>query len=249
MFILSKVLLFLLFPITWILLLLTWAIITQNQKLRLRLLISGLALLYLFSIPLLLDLYARAWDYPAAQLNKASYSAAIVLGGFSSENRNGGGYFNGAADRFIEGVKLYETGKASHILISSGSANLIDKRFKEADWVHQQLQQFNVPDSVIIIENRSRNTIENALYSNKALKSERLPPPYLLVTSAFHLRRAMLIFKKAGIEVIPYPCNFSAGINKITAAALMPSAQTLFTWEIYTKELVGYVVASISQIK
>ena len=91
----------------------------------------------------------------------------------------------------------------------------------------------------------SRNTIENIQFSKQILEAKHLPPPYLLITSAFHMRRALLICKKANLNVEPYPCNFFAGKGIFTFADFIPSAQTLSDWNIYIKELVGYVVTSL----
>ncbi|NCD70064.1 YdcF family protein [Mucilaginibacter agri] len=244
MFVLSKVLLFLLFPITWVLAFMVYAIITKKPRRKQRLLIISLIVFYIFSAPVILDNYARLWDYPpvdAAKLPK--YSCAIVLGGFSSEKRDSTGMFNGASDRFIQGLKLKAMGKASHILITSGNGSLDPDGFSEGDWVYTQLKQLNIPDSVILIENKSRNTIENALFTKRLLVQKHLPPPYLLVTSAFHMRRSQLIFKKAGLETVPYPCNYTAGFGKFSIFAFWPSTEIFNTWGYYTKELVGYVVA------
>jgi uncharacterized SAM-binding protein YcdF (DUF218 family) len=243
-FVLSKVLLFLLFPITWVLLLFIAALLAGNARRKQRLIIAGMAVFYLFSIPVLLNAYARLWRYPQPPVDKNKvYSCAIILGGFSSEKADGDGYFNGASDRFIQALKLKATEQASHILISSGNASIQPDAFKEATWVGKQLREMHIPDSCVLIENRSRNTIENALYSKQLLIKAHLQPPYMLVTSDFHMRRSMLIFKKTGIDVIPYTCDYTAGVTKLSWADFLPSATTLGKWEFYTKELVGYVVA------
>jgi uncharacterized SAM-binding protein YcdF (DUF218 family) len=69
-----------------------------------------------------------------------------------------------------------------------------------------------------------------------------LPPPYLLVTSAFHMRRSLMIFKKAGINVVPYPSNYLGSEVNFAPNNFLPEANTLSNWEYYTKEVVGYVV-------
>ncbi|OKS85783.1 hypothetical protein RG47T_1229 [Mucilaginibacter polytrichastri] len=195
-------------------------------------------------MPFLLDKYAQLWDYPPAKLNKeATYSCVIVLGGFSSEKADSTGMFNGASDRFIQGLKLHATGQASHILITSGNGALDPDGFSEGDWVQTQLKQFNLPDSSVLIENKSRNTIENAVFTKKLLLARHLAPPYLLVTSAFHMRRSQLIFKKAGLETVPYTCNYIAGFGKFTVYSFWPSTETFNNWGAYNKELIGYVVA------
>ena len=59
------------------------------------------------------------------------------------------------------------------------------------------------------------------------------------------MRRALLICKKANLNIEPYPCNYFAGKGIFTFADFIPSAQTLSDWNVYVKELVGYVVTSI----
>lgn len=248
-FILSKVLLFLLFPITWVFALLLLSLIVKNLKKKMRFFIAGLVVFYIFSIPLFLDLWAKYWDYPPAPLTNKSYSAVIVLGGFSGVNKQSGqGMFNGASDRFIRGVQLYATGKTPRILITSGNGSLFPGNFREASWAHRQLRFTGVPDSAILIENQSRNTIENALFSKKLLESKHISGPYILVTSAFHMRRSMLIFKKAGLDVVPFPCNYIANTRRLGFDSFLPDSYVFDNWNYYTKELVGYVVAWLSKI-
>eukprot|EP00257_Ricinus_communis_P024174 XP_015584322.1 uncharacterized protein LOC107262639 [Ricinus communis] len=115
--------------------------------------------------------------------------------------------------------------------------------FREATWVGNEVKKLNVPDSAVIQENQSRNTLEDASFSKKILEQQHLTPPYLLVTSAFHMRRALLIFKKAGINVVPYPAAFSGDGSHVSVDSFIPDGGTLSGWGTYTKELVGYVVA------
>jgi len=242
-FALSKLLLIFILPLTWILTLLIIAIVTKNQKLKRRFLIFSTVLLLVFSNPFLLNQFAKLWDIaPVPLKNTGPYSCVIVLGGFSGEDKNGHGFFNDKADRFIEGLKLFTTGKVSHILISSGNGNLLHDKFAEADWVKTQLQQFKVPDSCVLIENRSRNTIENAAFSKSLLNANHLQPPYVLVTSAFHMRRSLGICKKTKLDVVPYPCNYLAGIGRTSPDSFIPDAETFFRWTFYIKEVVGVAV-------
>ncbi|MCC8427115.1 YdcF family protein [Mucilaginibacter sp. UR6-11] len=185
----------------------------------------------------------RIWDIKAYPVNNnRKYSCVIVLGGFSSGGGADGGHFNNSADRFIQGVKLLQTNQASHILISGGNGQLVPGEFKEAAWVKTQLLKLNIPDSLILVESNSKNTIENARFSKVLLKKVKLPPPYLLVTSAFHMRRASMIFRKAGVDIVPYPCNYFHTWNGLGLMDFLPDAGTLSNWEFYTKELVGYMV-------
>ncbi|MEO6134445.1 MAG: YdcF family protein, partial [Ginsengibacter sp.] len=100
--------------------------------------------------------------------------------------------------------------------------------------------QFGVPDSVIFIEDASNNTQENAINSKRILDSLQLPPPYLLITSAFHLPRAQITFKNAGIPNDGFPCNYTDGMDSFSWDDLIPTPVGLLGWNLYLKELAGY---------
>ena len=246
-FIFSKVLLFLLFPFNWIIIFLLIAVFTKKLKLKRRCFVTGVALLFIFSNPLLLYLFAKNWDIDQSPLDKKKvYSAVIVLGGFSGDDKNGKGVFNEHSARFIKGLELKEQGMASHILISSGNGNLQPGDFKEAVWARGILKEFNLPDSSILIEQNSRNTFENAAFSKQILQKAHLAPPYLLVTSAWHMRRAQYIFEKEDISVIPCPGGAVTGNSKFNiVAAMIPNAGVFSGWALYLKELVGLIVAHL----
>jgi len=242
-FIFSKLLLIFILPLTWILTCLIAGLIIKKPKLKRRLIFAAAILLLIFTNPFLFDQFVGVWDIqPVPLKSTGQYSCVIVLGGFAGEAANGQGEFNAASDRFIEGLKLITTRKASHILISGGNGSLLPGTFRESDWVKKQLLLMNVPDSSIITENKSRNTIENADFSKILLNNRHLQQPYILVTSAFHMRRSLGIFKRAGMTVVPYPCNYLKGNGGFSPGEFIPDATILSNWNIYTKEVVGTIV-------
>jgi len=246
-FILSKVLAFLLFPLLYVFVLLLIALFAKNVKRKRRYLLWGIGVLYFFSNSFLINRVAAAWDMAPAKLEKnKTYSAAIVLGGFASDNKEGQGMFGPAADRFIQGVLLQKTGKVKYVLISGGNGNLNPSAFREGAWVKYQLQAAQVPDSCILIEDQSRNTLENASLTKALLQKHGQRGPYLLVTSAFHMRRSVRIFKKMGVDVIPYPCNYIAGTGNIGVGELVPNAESMTKWNVYIKEMIGLAVNYVS---
>ncbi len=247
-FVLSRLLIFFLSPLLWVLIFMIIGFITKRKKLKKICLRISLVIFILFSNPFLLDQFARFWDAKETCLPPGRYySCAIVLGGFASEDYKGNGYFNSTSDRFIQLIKLKAEGKVSHLLISGGNSRLLPTDFRESDWVASQLKDFNIPDSNILIENQSRNSFENALYSKRILDSVHLSPPYILVTSAFHMRRALYTYKKMGVDVMPFPCNYIAGKNKTSCGSFVPDISTLITWDYYLKEVVGYAVYFIAK--
>lgn len=240
-FLLSKLLLFLILPLYWVIILVVLGIIIKKRQTKKRLFVAAGIVFYLFSIPAFMNLFQRIWDVRTPP-NHKKYSCVIVLGGFSGDGGEDGGHFTEASDRFIQGVKLINTKQASHILISGGNGMLTPGSFREATYVKTQLKKFNIPDSLILVESNSKNTIENAKFTKAILARSHLQPPYLLVTSAFHMRRSLMIFRHAGLQVDPYPCHFLTFSTHLTIGAFLPDANALAKWEFYTKEAVGYAV-------
>lgn len=247
-FFLSKLLIYFLYPFSWIVVLIIISLTLKNKKHKRRILLTATVLLLVFSNGLLLKKVTSSWDVKPVALNSnQTYSCALVLGGYISEYNKNTGYFNAAADRFIQAIKLKETGKVSHLLFSGGNASLAPDGFVEGNWLKQELQPFHFADSTLLFEKQSRNTIENIRFSKLIIESRHLKPPYLLVTSAFHMRRALLICKKLGLQVTPFPCELSADENILSADQFIPSAEKLSGWNGYLKEMVGYFVTSFKR--
>ena len=228
-------------PFNWIIVLLIAAYFIRRKKLKKTFIILAVCLFLIFGNHWLLNLYIRSWQpKPVAANTLPVYSCGIVPGGFASPRENSDGYFNASADRFIQAVKLYRLDKIKHVLISGGNGKPGDNNFREAAWVKTQLIDFGVPDSVIFIEDHSNNTQENAVNSKHLLDSLGFPPPYLLITSAFHIPRASLTFKKNGLAVDPFPCNYTEGMDSFSLDDLLPRPSVLLGWDMYLKEAVGY---------
>lgn len=245
-FILSKVLLCLIYPFTWVCVLLALAIFAKNKPRRRKYLIAAVVVLYVFSNAGLSITVTHAWDVNQQPDPNRKFSTAIVLGGFSGEDDKGNGRFNWAADRFIQGLRLYNTRVVSHVLITSGNGNLNPSGYREATWAKGQMRQMNVPDSALLIESNSKNTIENAKFSLVLLNQRRIKGPYLLVTSAFHMRRSLMIFKKEKIDVAPCTANIIGSDRLQFDDWFIPSSEALSHWNLYLKEMVGYVVNSFN---
>ena len=250
MFVISKIVGFFLHPLLWIVIVFLWALLTKNQIRKKKLFKIGALLLIFFSNPFIIDRLTLAYQpkpYRLAQGEK--YSTGILLGGLSGfDAKTNEGFFSYASDRFIQTVRLYKQGHIEKILISGGTGSLNQgQAFREADFLRKQLLEIGVPDSVILIERNSRNTVENAVFSKRILDSLQIPGPYLLISSAMHLTRAGKIFEKQGIHVQNYPCAFTireSGGN-ILEDYIYPSSGSIDAWDEYLKEVVGLIVYKI----
>ena len=138
----------------------------------------------------------------------------IVLGGDISpamfEQR---GVLATTGARLTEAVALARRFPLAQIVFTGGSSNLFGKSIPEAEAAERFLAAMGVPSGRTTFEARSRNTSENAMLT-RDLVSPKPGERWLLVTSAFHMPRAMGAFRHAGFDVIAWPAdNLSLGVH------------------------------------
>ncbi len=112
-----------------------------------------------------------------------------------------------AGDRVIYGAHLYHQGVAPHLLVTGGSVPYLGERVPESQLMAELLMMLGVPESAIWQESVSRNTYENALYSYEYLQEKGIRR-IVLVTSAFHMPRSVMLFEQRGFDVIPAPTDY-----------------------------------------
>jgi uncharacterized SAM-binding protein YcdF (DUF218 family) len=184
---------------------------------------------------------------PVSMPDTARYSTGIILGGLSGYDRKNQGFFSLAADRFIQTANLYHRGIIEKILITGGTGSLLQREPPEAFFLKQEFIRNGVRENDIIIEPRSRNTYENAIFSKQILDSLQLKPPFVLVTSAMHMPRSEAVFRKAGVGFISYPCDYTVideGFDLTDYIA--PDVVLLKKWSLLIKEIVGLVAYRIT---
>ena len=139
-------------------------------------------------------------------------AGAIVLGGATSYGELAQArdtyVVNDAAERLTTILSLRRRRSDLPIVISGGSGRLFDVEVREADITRAFLADVGLDPTTVEFEERSRNTYENAIYSAEMLEGR--PGPYLLVTSAWHMPRALGCFRQVGLDVIPYPVDYRA---------------------------------------
>lgn len=164
--------------------------------------------------------------------------AIVVLGGATRGDVHLGslGDLNAQADRLLTAAALYKAGKAP-VIVASGGAS--EGARPEAELMREILAVMGVPGERIVLEGVSRDTRENALYSAQLLKQkgrERI----LLVTSAFHMRRAVALFERQGLTVYPVPTDYQRLVSQPSVPPWMPMAEDLQRTTIALREHVGY---------
>ncbi len=142
--------------------------------------------------------------------------------------------------RLVTAVRLQK--KLNVPIIVSGGA-VFKGRKAEAPIAKRFIVDLGVPANKVIIEDKSRDTIENAKYANEICKKIGYRKP-ILVTSAYHMKRSVMSFEKAGMKVVPFPANFKTWKDK------------KYGWEDYMpgsgnamgviKEYVGFIFYKIA---
>ena len=104
------------------------------------------------------------------------------------------------------------------------------------------LKEWGIPGEVILIEGRSRNTYENALETKQILKDKQIDK-ILLVTSAFHMPRALATFRTVGIDAVPSPSSYSI-VDYVRPRILdwVPSVGNLVRMQAVIHEKLGILV-------
>ncbi len=247
-FIFSKIFFFLLSPLVWIIALLSYSTFGKNTKWKKRTLIYSLIISLLFSNLFICQFFFRLWEIPAVKSETLQqYDYGIVLGGMISYNsqtdqiiplRN--------IDRLLQAIRLYKTGKIKKIFLSAGSESVFYPDFKEGEYLKNYLIEIGIPEKDIEMEIKSLNTHENAKYTAEVLLQPDKQQSFLLITSAYHMRRAQACFKKEGIQTDAFPVDIYSGAVKLRFSNLIvPDTGTLGYWVILIKEWVGYIVYDI----
>lgn len=218
----------------------------------------------------------REWPVVLAE-DAPKADAIVVLGGGMGANTNVYKYAEmwGGADRVWHAARLWKTGKAP-IVIASGTG--------EREATVPLLRDLGVAEAAIVVEDKARNTEENAKFVESVLleksggvesggvrESERggvvkfdspthplknsSTPPFphsptskpkvLLVTSAWHMRRSVLMFKKyaPNLEIVPAATDYEGSIRmcrEFSFGELLPSADYLSLNSSCFKEHIGY---------
>jgi uncharacterized SAM-binding protein YcdF (DUF218 family) len=203
--------------------LLVWGIVIGIILLRTRLAKFGRLLLFVAGIalgicaltPLCVVLVRPLEDrFPALSFNEIQNpKGIIVLGGAldASRTRARGPMaltsFGGA--RATEAVALAYRFPKARLVFSGGSGDLLGNDESEGNVAKEFFSELGVPADRVAIEGKSRNTQENAQFTTDLIQAKS-SEHWVLVTSAFHMPRAVAAFQKAGLEVEPYPVGYFA---------------------------------------
>ena len=243
----SKVLSQAVYPLTILILLLAFSLgfnlFRRDNLCRLFLTLS-LIFLIVCSSPMSLALYReheRKYK-PIAIENLPVVDAIVLLSGDVKVPFPPRLYSEIGGSRSLYALRLYKAGKAKVIIISGGNVFQQPNFRGEAFYTKAILMDWGVPAEAILIEEKSRNTHENAIETNRLMKLRQFDK-VILVTSAFHMPRALETFRSAGIHVTPAPATYSVTEHaRPVLLDWLPSLGNLRKLEAVIHEKLGVLV-------
>jgi len=143
-----------------------------------------------------------------------------------------------APDRIVVTAELARKYPNARIVFTGGSANLVFNDAREADFAIEIFEALGIDKSRLTSERQSRNTYENAAFS-KALAAPKPGERWLLVTSAYHMPRAVGLFRKVGFAVEPYPVDWRVGRAGDIFSFSMAGGEGLMQTDTAMREWIG----------
>lgn len=246
-----------LYPLTWVVFLLSVATVLalfpfSPKRLRwVRLLVmSSLLLLLMVSSPLIatpLIGSLESWYQPPQLTPADRFDAIVILGGGLLEQgslRPTVELTSLSRNQTTCGVDLFQQGYAPTLVLTGGDIRFFGTGPQEAVEMKRWAVRLGVPESATMIDSVARNTYENATGSKRLLG----PASILLVASASHLPRAVPIFTKQGFRVTPAPCDYVSrnlpreSWDTITVFDFLPSNTALQNTTEAVTEVAGVVI-------
>ena len=139
--------------------------------------------------------------YPIPEIQQEEIEGFILLGDTYNlkQSTPQKAIFNLAGSRLFEFIKLAQKYPDKKVVFTGTKL--------EADITKQYFKDFDIQEERMLIDNKARNTEDNAQNVAKLLGGDKYKK-WVLVTSAFHMKRSAALFKDVGVNITPYPVDF-----------------------------------------
>ncbi|WP_243358786.1 YdcF family protein [Fundidesulfovibrio terrae] len=225
---LKKILSFFLFPFSLMVLALALGVAMSFVPRRARagrmLCLAGLVLLLAQSMPVFSNEILRRLEYEYKPILTqadipqgvkwvvvlSSYAASDDRTPLTSQN------YDATMHRLVEGVLLLKRIPGAKLLISGG---VLDGQVAAAEIMAKLARELGVPEGEIVLETKSLDTEDQAVAVAKMVNGEKM----LLVTSAVHMPRSMLLFRKYGMDPVAAPTHFTSSGAPFSFTMFLPT--------------------------
>lgn len=178
--------------------------------------------------------------YPYRPVEAApTTGAVVVLSGMLDGTPTSDGtlsQWGEATDRFFAGLDLFRAGKAPVMIFTQGRLPW-SGRALEGGMLARRAISLGVPESQIMLTGEVANTEDEALAVRDLMGLADIRN-LTLVTSSFHMPRAVMIFERAGLSVVPYPTDFRTKAD-LDWTDWVPSARAFGATSLGVREYIG----------
>ena len=203
--------------------------------------VIALMLLVMLSLPIvsekLIEMMEQNYTHVLPN-NIETADAIVVLSGMvrSIKEDNRINYeFSDAVDRIIGGMKLLKLNKAQKIILTKGKLPW-SLGVSEGEYLADFLKSQGINTSKILLTEIVENTDDEAkAISNMLPKNSKI----ILVTSAFHMPRAVKVFQNQNLNVIPYAVDFRKNAKKLDIQDFLPHSTAFDYSNLYFREMLG----------
>jgi len=146
-----------------------------------------------------------------------------------------------AADRILTGVELVRLGKAPNLVLGGATRTVRGQELSEPELTRQWLASLPLSGVPMFILPDCHNTHDEALNTGALLKQWRWKR-VLLVTSAYHMKRAAAVFQAAGVPVVCVGCDFQTDLGGASAGGwvIPPQLVGFEKLELWMHEEIGW---------
>ena len=223
-------------------------IIKRNAKF----IYSAFVLLIVFSNGVLADSFWRLLEYPWKRLDysvvNSSDGIVVLSSGRPKPPGNSKIIEWGDPDRFLAGINLYRANKSNRLIFTGGINPLYPGSPPEGNIYIKEAISLGIPKKDLFTTYSVTNTLQEAKAVKKILNNEisSSRKEIILVTSAFHMKRAKKVFEREGIVVLPYPVDFKS--SKSLSSSLrnplkwVPSSSSLSRNSSAIREIIGRII-------
>jgi len=207
--------------------------------------IAALAVLYLSSISFVSDRLSGWLEsrYPAMPVAAAGPADAIVvLGGILGPATRDGEVPNWSdtVERFEAGVALVQAGRAPRLVFTGARREWLERETTEGEELRRLAIARGVPAEKILVTRFIDNTVTEAAAVAELMKADG-QRRIILVTTSWHMPRAVYLFRRAGIDCQPFPVDFHLDrTREVKLKDFIPSAGAWQGTETALRELYGY---------
>jgi len=235
---LHKILPIFVLPIMLVIIVILIGLIKNKKKL----IYIAIGVLYIISTPIFSNNFFKLvegseYRKPISAIDSAD--AIVVLSGMLEINEvEDSTYIEwGDPDRFFGGMALFKEGKAQKLVFTGGKMPWDKAKKTEGDVLKEYAVTNGIPSENIFVTKDVENTADEAVAVKELISPIKR---IILVTSAYHMYRAKLLFEKQGFEVIPYKVDYKMTRNKeITILDFFPSEESLKITEMGIREVLG----------